>query len=420
MGIMLYLSQVADGGIELFGIPLVANARDEAGRVAGAILTFRLALALATVGFTIGLAFALLPSPDDRLLALFAFGLLATALSVRWVHLGLERPIPVAAGRVLGEAAFLGLTVWWVRGAGDTAWIAIAQTAGVFLTTAYLLVALARSGIAIEWRWAPREATPVWRRSSALIVFTLLGLLLFNFDLLFLRFRVGAREAGLYAAAYTFIAFAANLVVAFAQTVLATLAKLTDRPAERLAVYHTATAQAFAIALPVGVGAWFVAPLAIQLLFGSAYEPGSVALRWLAWAIPLAALRELPVAALIGSRRERALLRINAWTALANVSLVIVAVPRFGLEGAAAATVATEFLRLALAVKFSAESGFTRLPVIRLAKPLLASVALGVVLVAVDPQSIFVAAPLGIATYAVALVLLRVLRFEGHRPVLSV
>jgi len=400
MGVMLYLTQIADGGIELVGVPLVARDRERAAEIAEPILSVRFVASLVLAALVIVAGFTILPQPDGAVMASSALALAFTGLSVRWIHLGLERAGGVAAARTIGEIVALGAIVLLVHDAGDVGFVPLAQFVGAGATALILLVTLRRSAIHLRWRWSPREALPVFQRSRHLIGFTLLGLLLFNFDLIFLRFSAGAEAAGYYAAAYTMISFAANLIVAFAHTVLPNLTRLEGEPADRNALFVTVCAQAFALALPVGVGAWYVAGQVVDQIFGSAYLPGVVALQWLAWSIPLAALRELPVVALIAVGREGALLRINAITVVCNVALVVATVPRYGLAGAAGATVATELIRLVLATHFAREAGYPLVPVGRLFKATLASAAMGGVLVMVAPSLLWLSVLLGGVTYA--------------------
>ena len=61
----------------------------------------------------------------------------------------------------------------------------LATFAGAAATSLILLWTLDRRGVRLPWRWAPREAAPVFARARHLVGFTLLGLLLFNFDLIY-------------------------------------------------------------------------------------------------------------------------------------------------------------------------------------------------------------------------------------------
>jgi O-antigen/teichoic acid export membrane protein len=132
--------------------------------------------------------------------------------------------------------------------------------------------------------------------------------------------------------------------------------------------------------------------------------------------VSLAAIREIGVAALLSSPRgERQLVRVNAWSVVCNVVLVIAIVPRYGVVGAAIATVATEVLRLVLALRFARQRGFASPPLARYWKPAAAVLLmiLGLNVIAVDTLVPRIAA--GAALYVVGLLLTGALRLDGAR-----
>ncbi|MGQ0537783.1 MAG: oligosaccharide flippase family protein, partial [Gemmatimonadaceae bacterium] len=319
---------------------------------------------------------------------------------------GLERTGWVAAARLAGELLALALIVLLLRDASQVYYVPVAVFAGQALLTLLLIAGLRRMGWRIPVRLDWGAARDTFARSRHLVAFTLLGLVLFNFDLLVIRFVRGSADAGFYSAAYTLIAFGANLIVAFAHTVMPALARLDNAGTERTALFQRAMLQAFAVALPAGVGASLIAQQILGTVFGSSYDGGIAALRILALSLPLAALREIPVVALIANGEERSLVRVNAVTALCNAVLVLAAVPLFGLAGAAWATVATEVIRLALAVRSAREAGFAAIAVSRLWQPGVAALAMAALILLVRPSFLWLSVLLGVLGYALALAIL--------------
>lgn len=406
MAILLYLTQLADGGVELVGVPLVARARERLDEVVGPVFAARLWLALGLTVLTIAVALVALPQPDGVLLAGFALTLPLAAASARWVHLGLERTGWIALARTAGEALTLVLVLALVHDATRVGYVPLATFAGQALLTVLLIVGLRRLGYRLPVRFDWNAARPTFDRARHLVGFTILGLVLFNFDLVFIRLVRGRAEAGLYAAAYTLVAFGANLIVAFAHTVLPALARLDDDVAERSRMFQRSVLQAFALALPAGVGVALIANQILGVVFGAEFAGGVSAMRILAWYLPLAALREMPVVALIAAGQERALLRVNALTALSNVVLVVAAVPRFGLVGAAVATAATEVIRLWLAARAAGRAGYPAIDVRQLWAPVAAAIVMAALLLLVKPNAPWASIPLGALGYGVALLIL--------------
>jgi len=403
--VLLYLTQLADAGVELVGVPLVARARDRVDDVVAPVFGARLLFAIALTAVTIPLSLLVLPRPDSVLLATYALTLPLAAASARWVHLGLERTGWIAIARTLGELLTLALVVVLVRDAAGLGFVPLATFAGQALVTVLLIVSLRRLGLSIPVSFDWQAARPTFERSRHLVAFTLLGLVLFNFNLVLIGVVRGRAEAGLYSAAYTLIAFGANLIVAFAHTVMPTLARLDADSAARDQVFQRSVMQAFAVALPAGVGAALIADQIIVTIFGTAFGGAVPALRILAWYLPLAAVRELPVVALIAAGQERALLRVNALTAIANVVLALIAVPVLGLVGAAGATALSEVIRLWLAASAAGRAGYPAVALRPLLAPAAAAIGMAALMLLVRPTALWTAIPLGALGYGVTLLL---------------
>jgi O-antigen/teichoic acid export membrane protein len=420
--VLLYLTRIADAGAELgLGVREIAARPELADRLASSMIGFRLLLSLGLTALTASLALAFLPSPDNRVLAAYALTLLAVGFSTRWVHLGLERSGRVALARVLGEGAMLVIVLAVVHSPGDLVRVPLAQLAGDLLAGAILLVWLRRLGHriwpALDWKLI----RPILRRALPLVASALLGLMIYNADFIFLRVMRGPAEVGYYAAAYTLISFLINLGIAYSLSLLPTLTRLATEPENQRALYHTASAHVFAAALPVAIGGFLLAPGIIALFFGADYAPGVMALQILVWSIPLSLVRDVPIIALMASGREDWVLRTSGAAAASNLVLNALLIPRYGVAGAALATVVTEGARLVLALRLSAPLGFGRTSVARYWRSALAGLAMAGAILVIPGRSLPIAVPIGVLVYLGALISLGGVRLRGRElPELTV
>lgn len=420
-GIMLYLNQLVDAGVELSGVPVVARREVPLASLVSAALSVRVVVAIILTLLVGGAGVFLLPQPDGAILALYALGLVFVATGVRWVFLGLQQARWVAIARVGGELTALAIIAVALHDAGDLAVVPVAAVTGGAVTALVMLWALRAAGIraVATTRWQPGR--DMLARAPRLVGFTLLGLVLFNADLIYLRIVSGQSAAGFYAAAYTFIAFAANLAVAWAQSVMPAIARTTPGGEERSSVLGNALLLSFVAAVPVAAGGMMVAGPLVQLVFGPGFEPAVPALVWLLPAIIFSALREGVVAALITSAGgERELIRVNAIAAVVNLALLVPVVPRYGAVGAAAVTVVTEALRFALAVSAARRHGFQMPVVTRFLKPLLAGAVMAAGLLVFSSRPLPVMVLAGILLYGVGLVFTGSIRWVGSSPRLVV
>jgi PST family polysaccharide transporter/lipopolysaccharide exporter len=412
-GIMLYLIQIADWGIELSGVPAVARQPDGITALASSALTFRLLVAVALTVVVVAIGVTVFPQPDGSILAIYSLGLVFVALGTRWIFLGLQQASRVAAARIGGELVALVVILVLLRGVGDIAIVPIASVIGIAFTTGVMLAGLRGRGIDPRLTRDRSVSRPLLARGPHLIGFTLLGLVLFNADLIYLRFISGEAAAGYYAAAYTFIAFAANLSVTWAHSVMPTMARFEKTDDQRNGVYQTALLLAYAVSLPVAVGGMLTASSVVVLVFGSDYTPAVPALVCLLAAVPIGAVREIAVAGLIGSPGgERRLIRVNAMCVAFNLTILIPVVPLYGLVGASIVTVLTEVLRLFLAFRFAREDGYRPPGMARFLKPALAAAAMVPVLLLAGDRPLLLLVAAGAAVYAAILWATGVLRLQ--------
>ncbi len=411
-GIMLYLVQLADHGVELVGVPVVSRLGpgDAVREIASATLTYRVLVALVLAGVVASLGLWVLPRPDGAVLAAYAPLLVLTGLSTRWVLLGTRHPATIAMARIAGEMVALTLIAVTVRAPVDLQMVPVAAVIGLSTTTVLMLIGTYGAGVrvAVDWTW--EVCRPLFERGRSLVAFSLLGLVLFNFDLLLLRFVKGETAAGQYAAAYAFISFASNLMVAYAHGVMPSLTRAASHPEDRDRAYGTAHAQIMGIALPAAVGGMMVAGPLVHLVFGEQFDAGAAALGWLSLSLPFAAMREVAVVAVIAGGGERSLIRVNLVTVACNVVLNVVLVPIYGLVGAAVATLSTEGVRMALAARQATALSFCLPSFRRFVKPVVATLAMWGVLQLTDSAPVWRSVAIGGLTYAVVLAMLGGLR----------
>lgn len=419
--VVLYFSHVADFSIDLLGARTIAQDRGSIERLVPPLLSMRLLLGVACIVVLGSIGLLLLHRPDGVILAITALGLLGVSASTKFVFLGLERPVPVALAKVGGELLSLVLIVLLVRGAGDLATAAWARVVGDIAAPIVLFLLLRRWGYALLLRHAPGEVMPTLVSAAPLVGHAILGLAIFNSDLIFLRLLRDAGTAGMYAAAYTLISFFLNLGVAYGNSLLPVFSRLmTDRPRLR-AVYDDAMAQAFTAALPIAVGGSMLASGLIALVFGPAYEPAATAMRVLLWSVLAAAVRTVVTFSLIAHDQQSFVLRTTVWAAVANLALNIALIPRFGMLGAAVATLATEVLRTGVALVYSGQHG---MPFGLPRRAWRAVVATGAMALAVSQipagPTVLATLALGVAVYFIVLAAVGGVRLIDRRPVLTV
>ena len=412
--ILLYLQRVVDAGFDLgIGIREAATRRQNLRDFVPPVLTFRLALAVATIGLVV-VAALVANQVEGDMIVLYAFTLIPLALSTRWVLTGMGLTGLAGLSRAVGEAVALTVIFLVVSNETDLWRVPVSQLLGDTAAALLLLTALHQYDVHASLHWDTRTVRPLVKHVAPYVGSALLGLAIFNADLLFLRAFADRATVGLYAAAYALVSFLINVGATFALSLIPPLAQLANDPAGRQTLYATAWARALAIVVPVAVGGGLIAHQAITVAFGPAFAPAGTVLVVLLVSVPLSMLRSIVVSSLMAQGREDILFRTVLVAAIANVALNLVAVPAFGMLGAAVVTVLTELLRLVLAQRYAAGLGL-RAPALRrhwktgLASAIMAaSIALGF------RGSVVSAIAAGALVYAVALFAVRGIGRDAH------
>ncbi len=408
--VLLYFSHLADFGLDTLGVSEVAKDRGRVGALVPSLVLGRLAVAAVLWLGLVAVGLPVLPQPEGAIIAASGAALLFRATNVRWALIGIERPAWVALSRVGGELlqALVILTV--IVGAGDLVLVPAAQVAGDAFAALLLVFALGRLG-PLPLRWEPEAAMPVFRAARPLVLHALLALLVFNCDLILLRFFRDASTVGFYAAAYTLVSFLSNMGVSFGYSLLPAYARLSARSDERDALYRSSLAQAAAATLPMAVGGTLVAGGLIALVFGSGYSASVLPLRILLWSVPAVWMRASVQMALVAQGRQRDVLRVTVIGAALTVVLDLLVIPRWGMAGAAVVTVTTELVRIALVMWWGRRAGLPLPSPARFARGLLASVAMGALVWVLSPRAhVLATVAAGGVAYAILLVMVGAVR----------
>lgn len=421
LAITLYFSWFTDFGIEeLAPRELARNPALIRGLAPSLVAARTLIAIVCAVGLAI-FSWSFLPQPDAAVLAACGLTLLPVGLGVRWVFYGFEKMGRVALARGMGELLRLMLVIVLVKQSTDIVQVPLAQFMGEMLAALLLLWWARQHGFRFTWHIDWQHIRPVFRRARSLMLTALMGLVIYNSDLLILRIFRPVSEIGLYLAAYTLIALLANLGNAYSSSLLPTLSRIDRDNGDTQRLFDTALAHMFAFVLPLAVGGCMLGKDIIQTAFGSSFTQAGLLLQILIWCVPFLLIRAVLRAALIVRGREDLVFRLTAWAAGINIVLNFIAIPVWGMLGAAVTTVLTETLRMLLAYRYVRAEGYNKTSIQRFWRSIVATAAMFAALLLLSTQSLWLALVLGAVVYFLFLGLLGGLRFQRNGlPALTV
>ncbi len=336
------LSVATDFGIQLHMAREVARRPNEAGRIMRPLFRLRLALGGAAILLVAPLAFAWLPPAQAVSFLLIALAqLLGSVVEfLNYFYRGLSRSEIESTLNIVHRAAALVAAVTLLTIQANLAALAVALVLPALATLAYshrlaerLTPAMVGGGSApsgVSLAQLAREAAPI---GTGIV----LSALYFRLDLFFVEFWNGVEAVALYNAVFRLVEAlrlfpAAVLAVTFPQLCRAR----TVRPLLRVSAALVGVA-VILLAVIYGRTAEIV-----EWFYGAGYRPAVAAFDILLLSLPLLFLNYALTHQLIGWDAQRLYAGLCGAALILNVALNSLLIPRFGIGGAAWATLWTE------------------------------------------------------------------------------
>jgi O-antigen/teichoic acid export membrane protein len=355
---------VVDSGTELLNVREVARRPNEFRDIASRVLGLRLTLSIAAAAVFAGGVELLTRSDAVRsTIVLFALALPGLALNLRWMVLGIHRARAIAVGNVVGRLVLLAGTVAIVGDVHDIRRVPLLEAGAELAYGTVVLVFVARSfGVLL-----PRIDLAGWwdtiRQSAPLMVNSLARAAAYSFDVLVIEIALGPRKLGLYGAGSKPVLFLTSALGLFSVAFLSAFSAQRGHSAE--ALFRRAVRVTVAACVPLALVISATAVAIVPLVFGHAYEGAAIVLTVLVWKIPLIAFGIPYGAVLVARERQVVLMRNNLVVGAATVLADLVAIPLFGLVGAAVVGIGNGLLGSYLNHRSCVRRGFVpSLPVV--------------------------------------------------------
>ncbi|MDP2478870.1 MAG: oligosaccharide flippase family protein, partial [Candidatus Palauibacterales bacterium] len=325
----------------------VARAPETAGARLGLGLVTTAALGLAA---TLPIA-GWVAVQDGRPAVVGAAALAGLALTVSSLHFaaqgvfqGLQRTRALLPSAVAGRLVLVGATVGAVELGLGLPGVFAAQALGWAAALA-LLLALFRSRIGpLPLRFPARRMAGLVREARSFGLNNLFGAIYLAADVLLLKAFRTDHEVGIYRAAAVLILQLPLVASVLNQALLPRLARRVGDPEGAGRELSFALRVLLAASVPMAVGGLCVARPLVVLLASPAYRAAWVPLAIMLPILPLRYANSAVSTALSALDRQPDRTRGTLYAALFNVAANLVAIPRWGVAGAAATTTLTELL----------------------------------------------------------------------------
>ncbi len=405
---------VPNFGFDTLAIRDLARDRSRAGPYVANVIGAKVALAIPAYALLV-LVVLLMDYPADTRTAILVLGAsilfdpLAEAAAA--IFQGFERMELLALVSGSAKLVVTGISLVLLHRGADVLDILKVQVAGSAAVVPIFALMTARLVPHIPTRPELAATVALAREALPLFLTNLVGLLYLRTDVLVLSKLRGESEVGLYGAAASVLRVLAMLPTIFVTAMYPALSRFHSEAGDRGAALRRLCDTAFrwqiALGAPIVAGVAALAPEIIDLVYGPKFASSGRALSILIVALLFFFTNTLLGYMLFAANRQKEFLRIKVVTLVLNLGLLFVLVPRFGIDGAAAATVGTIFLSFLLHRALVARHVYPVRLLALGAKPLLGAAIMLFVVRAMHASPLALVVATGALVYALSQVLLR-------------
>ncbi len=261
----------------------------------------------------------------------------------------LERMEVEAIIQAATNAAIVGLGLLLLSAGGGGRALALAYAAGSGFGLAAILFALRGHIRNLLNNFKKELIRPIIRTAWPFGLLGLLGIIMLNTDIIMLGWLKNAKEVGLYAAAQKIIQLLYVLPALFSVSVFPALARAvnSNRESARRILEQT-VALALTAAAPIALLGFTLGGRIIPFLFGAEYLGAATAFRILSLTVLIVYPAGVIGNAIFAYDATRHLAIFVGAAAVSNVVFNLLLIPRYGIEGAALATILAELVSNAI------------------------------------------------------------------------
>lgn len=345
--IVSYFLLFCNLGFDTYGIREVARQKIALDVLVNNIFTIQFVSAVVSYAVLL-LVVLVMPKPGEIKLmtALFGLNLFIFSITIDWFFLGGQKMVVVAVSKIVRSVICAGLIFLTIKDSLDINYFPIIDVVSKSALALYILFSYRRLGNRLRfqfdltlWKEMAKDALPIG-------ITLVMALVYYNLDTVLLGFIKGEKEVGWYSAAYRVVDTLIIIPGLLVRTVFPLLASTTDDRDRMISNSLSFIRLMFNVGVPIGFGGYLFAPKVISLLYGAQYDSAVLPLQILCWNVVLIFMNTSFNRILIAANKNKSVMKGVMYAAVLNVIMELALIPSYGLNGAAFATLCTEFFVL--------------------------------------------------------------------------
>ncbi|MBI4548511.1 MAG: flippase [Ignavibacteriae bacterium] len=247
------------------------------------------------------------------------------------------------------------------------------------------------------WKALVKESAPIAVSSIGISAYMFAGPTI-------LKYTRGDVEVGVFSSAYKLISILTLIPTAVTQVLYPIFSDFYINAKEKLEKALADSLRVMClISIPFAVGTVLLAPRIFDVLYPQEFRAGIVVLQVMILAIVTGYMNWIFSSFLLAINEQVFSMRLSLATGVTVFLVSFVLIPRFGLMALPFIAIAAEFILFFPQLWHIGNKGFHSFHITFLTKPLLASLAMAIMLFMIRNLTVFVLIPIGIATYGVSI-----------------
>lgn len=373
--VVAYFGHLAVLGSDSYGAREIARDPGSAATLVTRIVGLRmLTVVTASILFLLVVWVIDQPATVKIVMIVQGVGLIVTLVALDFVFQGLQRMELIAARQFAASLLVLIAVLVLIDGRDDIYVAAGIPVAATAVTAIWLVSRIRKSVGPVGFRADPAESKTLLRVVLPFAVSGAMSTIYYNTDIVMLGFLSDHQAVGLYVGAYRLFLVSlmvGNLICAAYAPALA--AAWRDE-ASRRAGFRDFTGAMFFVGMPIAAAGIAFPREIVAIMFGAEFDAAHDAFVILMVAVALAHVAITGGTCLIAWSDQTAHMIILACGAVANVIANVVLIPRFGIMGAAAATLVCQGV-VAIVILARVHRRFVAVETMRLVRPVMCAAA---------------------------------------------
>ena len=352
----------ADLGLETFTVREVARDKSLASKYIGNIVVMKIILVIITFGL-IALTINLLGYPEQTIKVVYmvALSVIFTTFTGLFYSIfrAYEKMEYQSVGRILNSALMLSGALFAINYGFSVVGFASIYFLASAVAFGYSFVIsiwkLGKPKLEVDWSFWKKTIKEAWPMGG-MAIFVMLR---FRIDTVMLSLMMDDIAVGLYSAAYRVSELSMIIPSMFMASVFPVISRYhEDSRSSFMSTYGKSVKYLLYLALPMALIVTLLAGPIVNLIFGSEFSGSIIALQILIWAAAVMYLGMAVGTTIVAANKQMLSLKLTIVSAIFNIILNIIVIPKYGYIGASATTVATEAFGLFVGIFFLNRGGY--------------------------------------------------------------